>query len=333
MKPGGYSDSGADIAYSLYTHQYPLITPTANPSINNDYDWVFPDTYEGILTALKLGAKTFWLNTVLYRGHPIEQFQTSGLEIVGQKTIHTDSYDDKWYTNQFLIENGLPIPASKLVSLSDHADALVDLSFPLVIKPILGRGSQGVTVVRSHPDLIRTLNKMFKENAFGDSLYLEEFLSGKEVTFTVMPPGGYQIGKKEIQKKKYWSLPAVVRFNHLDGIAPYNGVVAVVENSEVLSDEELISTNIQKVSEQCEKAASLINVKAPIRIDCRADELGTFYLFDLNMKPNMTGPSRPHRQNQDSLTMIAARKIGWNYADLIANMLAQRWEFNNTNSA
>lgn len=39
----------------------------------------------------------------------------------------------------------------------------------------------------------------------------------------------------------------------------------------------------------------------------------------------MTGPSRPHRQNQDSLTLLAARGIGWNYFDVLNNMLKQAW--------
>ena len=44
------------------------------------------------------------------------------------------------------------------------------------------------------------------------------------------------------------------------------------------------------------------------------------------MKPNMTGASRPHRKNQDSLTMIAAKGIGWTYSDLILNILSQNWK-------
>lgn len=46
------------------------------------------------------------------------------------------------------------------------------------------------------------------------------------------------------------------------------------------------------------------------------------------MKPNMTGAGRKHRQNQDSLTMIASKAIGWEYRDLQHNMLATRWAKN-----
>ena len=82
-----------------------------------------------------------------------------------------------------------------------------------------------------------------------------------------------------------------------------------MKNSMILEDDELNSKEIIEVYSHCQKAAELLNIKAPIRIDCRADENGNYFLFDLNMKPNMTGPSRPHRQNQDSLTLLASKKM------------------------
>ena len=62
--------------------------------------------------------------------------------------------------------------------------------------------------------------------------------------------------------------------------------------------------------------------------DSRADNKGKYYLFDLNLKPNMTGPSRSHRANQDSLSSLAAIGIGWNYFDLLKNMINQKWKPN-----
>ncbi|MEP7258539.1 MAG: carboxylate--amine ligase, partial [Flavitalea sp.] len=121
-------------------------------------------------------------------------------------------------------------------------------------------------------------------------------------------------------------LPAVKRFNHHNGIAPYNGMVAVVNNSLVLPDEELRSAQIQAEYDQCEKAALIVGGKAPIRLDWRANASGEYFLFDLNMKPNLTVASRPHRADQDSLTALAARKIGWSYTDLLINILKQKWK-------
>jgi len=55
---------------------------------------------------------------------------------------------------------------------------------------------------------------------------------------------------------------------------------------------------VQQVMADCATATQLVGAKAPIRIDCRqgAGSEG-YYLFDLNMKPNMTETSRPGREN------------------------------------
>lgn len=73
MKKGGYSDSGADIAFTLMKSGIDVITPVDNPNELNDLEWVFPDDKSGIQKAIDKGANTFWLNTVLYDGHPIEE--------------------------------------------------------------------------------------------------------------------------------------------------------------------------------------------------------------------------------------------------------------------
>jgi hypothetical protein len=43
------------------------------------------------------------------------------------------------------------------------------------------------------------------------------------------------------------------------------------------------------------------------------------------MKPNMTGAGRPGREAEDSLSAIAARGLGWGYADLLARMASGSW--------
>ncbi|MET2985318.1 ATP-grasp domain-containing protein [Aureibaculum conchae] len=326
MKPGGYSDSGADIACELNKHGIPIVTPVDHPKILTDLDWVFPDTREGIQNALDKGANTFWLNTVLYKDHEIENFFGQKIQFVGQMPHQVDAFDDKYFTNELLRKNQISIPKTELISIENLSNYSLSIDFPMVVKPIRGRGSQGVSLVNNPKELDNKLNELFSNAAYGNTVYVEQFLSGQEITVTVMPPGSYLIDNQVTHNHKPWCLPAVKRVNHKEGIAPYSGVVAVMKNSSVLEDSELKSTNIKAVYRQCVKAAQLLNLKAPIRIDCRADENGNYFLFDLNMKPNMTGPSRPQRQNQDSLTLLAARKIGWSYYDLLKNILKQSWK-------
>ena len=326
MKSGGYSDSGADIACELKKNGFQIITPVSNPNIETNLDWVFPDTKQGIQKALDKGANTFWLNTVLYKNHEIENFFDWDIQFVGQLPNQVDIYDDKYFTNEFLRKNEIPIPKTELISIENLNDYSISIDFPLVVKPIRGRGSQGVSLVNNRKELDNKLNEIFINKEFGNIVYVEQFLNGQEITVTVMPSGNYLINNKERDYNKPWCLPAVKRFNHINGIAPYNGLVAVMKNSSVLENDELKSNKITEIYSQCERAAKLLNIKAPIRIDCRADENGNYFLFDLNMKPNMTGPSRPNRQIQDSLTLLASRKIGWNYIDLLKNMLKQAWK-------
>ncbi|WP_330747002.1 ATP-grasp domain-containing protein [Chryseobacterium sp. CP-77] len=325
MKPGGYSDSGADIAYSLLKQGIEIITNHLNPQVENDFDWVFPDTEDGIQESIDKGANILWLNTVLFSGHPIEKALSEGISVVGQIPSDAERFDDKWKTNQLLSEYQIPIPKSILITQDNYTNYTLNFPFPVVVKPIRGRGSQGVSLVNTKQVLESVIKLMFQSHQFGNALYVEEYLVGEEITITVMPPGDYIIENKIIKKDRYWSLPPVKRFNHKDGIAPYNGTVAVINNSCVLTDREIQSTTVQKAIMQCEKSAAIVRAKAPIRIDCRANSNGEFLLFDLNMKPNMTGPSRPQRQDQDSLTALAARKIGWTFDDLILNILNQNW--------
>jgi len=326
MKPGGYSDSGADIAYELKINAIHVVTPINNPNIKQDKDWVFPDTKEGMQNAINRGANTFWLNTILFEGHIIESFFNQDFQFVGQTPNLVDLFDDKFYTNALLQKNQIPIPKTQLITKQNKDSYILDIDFPLVLKPIRGRGSQGVSLVKNKKELDDKLKTIFSKNEYGNPIYVEEYLSCQEITVTVMPSGIYEIENEQKEFLKPWCLPAVKRFNHQNGIAPYNGIVAVMENSTVLDNNELCNQAIIDTYRYCKKTAVLLNIKAPIRIDCRADENGSYFLIDVNMKPNMTGPSRQHRQNQDSLTLLASRKIGWDYFGLLKNMINQSWK-------
>lgn len=324
MKEGGYSDSGADIALALIQNEIEVITPVATPNEENDLDWVFSDTAEGIETAILKGANTFWLNTVLYDTHPILKFKGSKLLLVGQDPLSVQRFDNKFYTNNLLRKKSLPVPASVLLSLENESK--LKLKFPLVLKPVRGRGSQGIIVVYNKQELNNGLRNIILSKIFGNSLMVEEFLPGREITVSIMPPGNFSIDGLKENRRNHWALPTVERYNHINEIAPYNGVVAVVNNSRLLSNEEIQTKEIKNITKHCETVAGIIKAKAPIRIDCRQDKYGIYYIFDVNLKPNMTGASRLHRSDQDSLTMIAARGIGWGYPDLIKNILLQHWK-------
>ena len=340
MKPGGYRDSGADIACILREAGVPIVTPVARPDPTRDLDWVFPDTEDGIARALAAGATALWANTILFHGHPLEALRDRDLRIIGQQPAAVHEFDDKWHTNRRLAAQGLPVTPALLLSLagletlSPGTLAAHGLALPCVIKPVRGRGSEGVAKVDTLDDLRAGAAALLGATVvvdgvsgprYGTSCMVEPFLPGQEITVTVMPPGTYRIDGGGQTLESCWCLPPVARFNHQDGIAPYNGIVAVMHNSRLLSPAEQTEPRYREVLACCARAGTLVGARAPIRVDFRADRDGRFVLFDLNMKPNMTGAGRVGREDQDSLTAIAARAIGWSYLDLLLAMAAQAW--------
>ncbi|MFC3440717.1 biotin carboxylase [Sphingobium rhizovicinum] len=324
-KPGGYSDGGADIAFVLRGRGHRVLTPVADPDPARPIDWVFPDTVEGIAAAMAAGATILWANSVLFEGHPLEAV-LGHVRIVGQLPELMQRYDDKFATNRMLAEAGLSVARSFLlaqaarpgvVALAEVEGALgeASLRFPLIVKPVRGRGSQGVSRVCDLAALVLAATGLIADAKFGNTLIIEEYLGGEEVTVTVMPP----------VDGVYRALRPVRRFNQKDGVAPYNGDVAVTANSVAIDEGELAAPAVQAMLDACVRAAELVGARAVIRIDCRADGDGDYKLFDLNMKPNMTGPGRPGRDDQDCLSAIAARADGWDFAQLLEAMLAAAW--------
>lgn len=238
----------------------------------------------------------------------------STVKLIGQPPRLVEQYDDKSFVNDLLRNDGtFRLPESWLVH-SLQETVCNDVPLPIVAKPIRGRGSHGVKLCRSRQELLGHLEGLLAESS---SVMLEEYLPGQEGTVTVMPPS--------TDNTKFSALPIVVRFNHEDGIAPYNGVVAVTANSRVPSKDERYATPAYtEIEKSCERVAKKLKVTAPIRIDVRQvseDPNSDFAIFDVNMKPNMTGPGRPGREKQASLTALAAAEVGWDYSKLLQEVL------------
>lgn len=326
-KDSGYADSGADIAYTLNTSGFGIITPNQVPSTTYDLDWVFGDDNKQINSALDRGADTFWLNTVLFKEHPITCLEGSGICMVGQDPKMVDRYDDKYFTNRTLASLGFPVVVPTLLELDQDIHDFSSLEYPLVIKPIRGRGSQGVRLIENPNMLYAFIKEELVLGRFGTKFLTEPFLPGEELTVSVMPPGEYLFDKKTKSMNDPWCLPVIQRTGHNKGVVPYNGVTEVVKNSRLINNSAKDQIKIDKLKQDCVGVAKHICIRAPIRIDCRADKKGDYRMFDVNLKPNLTGKGRPGRENQDGLTTMAARGIGWTYKDLILNILTQRWRF------
>lgn len=283
----GYQDSGADIAFALQSQSnIVLLTPRLNPDPSNQSHWTFPDTETGILSALSRGATHLWANTILFASHPLQTSRVVEFEddvrIIGQPPLMVELFDDKEYVNNRLRRDGrFTMPKSWTVESEQDLEVLIGgekLTFPIVGKPVRGRGSYGVKVCHDSVELNCHVRALLNDSP---RVMLEEYLAGEEATITVFPPS------PEDGKDDYWASPIVTRFNHQDGVAPFNSIIAVSSNSRVLTSEEFEKdVNYKKVTRECEEVARLLKVTMAMRVDVRrSKEDGEFTLFDINMKP------------------------------------------------
>jgi hypothetical protein len=305
------------------------------PDPSRDADWAFPDSGEGIDVLLGRGACVVWANTTLFRSHPLTRVRARGdLSAVGQPAGVVELWENKRACHQACLAAAIPVPAQAVVEAGvtpaqvaaarEHAG----LSLPLVVKPVRGRGSEGVRLTGSDGQAAEHVAALAAASAvdaggkerprFGQRFLIEEYLPGAEWTISVMPPGRYRIRGRDLDVGTPWALPPIARTGHSEGIMPYSGTMPVVVNSH--ADPDLAP--LRDVLARCEELAALVRITAPIRVDCRRDARDGIRLFDVNLKPNMTGPGRPGRDGMRNLCGLAAEEIGWSYSDLLASMAA-----------
>ena len=341
LKPGGYSDSSADIAAALARAGVRVITPANDQPTDEQQplEWIWGDSEQDILRAVQAGAKVLWANTVLHARHALMTVQVAAdVRVVGHAPRHAERGDDKFSTNQQMAQHGVPVARSLLVSdTATHYHShpvlplsalLSSLSFPApaVAKPIRGRGSQGVALCPTADSLLTHVQSLLSQrDVYGDVVMVEEWLSGDEITVSVFPPGQYDapIG----HQTSHWTLPVVRRTGHVNGIAPYNGAVPVALNSVAVKEDDEPDTAKRAayaaIRQHCATVGRVLDSVACLRIDCRANAAGQYVVFDINLKPNMTGPGRPGREQQTSLVGLAAGAVGWSYEQLCINLVRQ----------
>jgi D-alanine-D-alanine ligase len=324
--PFGYRDSSADIAFALAQAGCEVLTPADSPRPDVDADWTYPDTLEGIAQAVSDGAEILWANTSLFDEHPIANFgYHRGLYVVGQPLDIVERFEDKNVCQAAIGAIGVPVPVQALVNLENGlakgqvatAVSAKGLSFPIIVKPVRGRGSAGVRVVDSVAEAAEHIESLTGPK-FGSKFLLEEYLPGRELAVTVMPPGSYEMPDGSHIEANHWPLPAIQRTGHHGGVMPFSGVVPIQSNSKPAGDDD----QLREFGQHCVRIAQFLRTTAPIRIDCREDANGVLKAIDINMKPSMTGPGRPGREQMINLSAMSAEEIGWNYTEFLAAIAA-----------
>lgn len=109
-------------------------------------------------------------------------FDMDGISYVNSGALASELSFDKWYCNQFLKGFDIKVAQSKLLLKGDNVnenELIQNLGLPLFVKPCDSGSSYGISRVNEQKDLRNAVENAFQE---GDSVVIESFLNGTEVT-------------------------------------------------------------------------------------------------------------------------------------------------------
>jgi D-alanine-D-alanine ligase len=183
---------------------------------------------------------------------------------------------DKWFCNQFLKNFGIPVAESVLyLNKNQHAtkEVIAQLGLPCFVKPTDSGSSYGVTMVKREEDFDAALDYAFSE---GDSVVVESYLKGKEVTCGVYrsPVGIVTLPPTEI----------VAEGDYFDFAAKYEG------KSQEITPARISASELERIHAFTKQIYSTLRLRSLARIDFILVE-GQPYLVEVNTTPGFSPAS------------------------------------------
>jgi len=208
---------------------------------------------------------------------------------------------DKYVSKLMALDEGIPAPEYILMRedlLNDYQDPKcfsaieAKLGLPIIVKPNDSGSSVGISIVEKLFELKEAVKLAL---TYSDSVLLEQYIPGKELTATVLD------GK---------ALP-LIEIRPLNGWYDFNNKYSK-GHSEYLCPapvEESVSQLIQLYAERLWK---VLGLKGYARIDFRYDGNKPYFL-EVNTLPGMTDLS---------LTPMAAKAVGINFPELVDKIVS-----------
>jgi D-alanine-D-alanine ligase len=163
---------------------------------------------------------------------------------------------------------------------------------PLVVKPATGGSSLGVTIVRSEDQIGAAINKA---SEYGDSILIERYIKGREVTVGVLGDRPLPVAELRISGEFY------------DYNAKYHD-----DNTRIVCPAEIPADVAERVQAMGLAAHRALGCRDVSRTDIIIDAAGLPWVLEVNTLPGMTS---------HSLLPRAAGAAGLSYAELCEELL------------
>ncbi len=194
---------------------------------------------------------------------------------------------------------GLNIPKDVVIQkkeLLDIEKKTEHLNFPVVVKPIAGGSSIGITKVNEHKNLKNAIKEAFK---YDKRIMVEEYIEGRELTVGIL-------GNDNLEALPVIEIIPDKKFTFFDFEAKYTpGATKEVCPAE-------IDDAITKKAQDCGKKAHLaLSCSGYSRTDMILKD-NELYMLETNTIPGMT---------ETSLLPQAAKEAGYTFSDLLNELI------------
>jgi D-alanine-D-alanine ligase len=206
---------------------------------------------------------------------------------------------NKLASKNLYVQSNIPTPAFMGFFRNDSIDAdecIRRLKLPIVVKPVSGGSSIGMSIAYSKKDLIKALDSAFK---YDDTVLLEEYIKGTEIT-------GAVLGNQKLEALPIIEIVPSEKYDFFDYEAKYTAG----ETKEICPAR--ISEDLtQSARELAKKSHSALFCRGYSRTDMiiRDEEI---YVLETNTIPGMTS---------SSLLPLAAERAGMNLSQLLDRLI------------
>ncbi len=124
-----------------------------------------------------------------------DEFEKKGLKIFGPRKNAAELEGSKVFAKEFMKRHKIPTGRFKVADSPEKANAVIDseeFGFPVIIKADGLAAGKGVLICKNKQrayDAVNTIMVKKKFKAAGKRIVIEEFLTGKEVSFIVVTDG------------------------------------------------------------------------------------------------------------------------------------------------
>ena len=221
------------------------------------------------------------------------------LPYTGSGVLASQLAMDKVASHRLFQENGLSVPkyavASKITYSGERLDEL--FSYPIVVKPVTGGSSIGLSIVDKKEDFIKAMDLAF---TYDGRAMVDEYIKGRELTVGVL------------EEKALPVIEIIPKNEFFDFEAKYQS-----GSTEYLVPAKLDSAIATKVQETGLAAHKLLGCWGCSRTDIILTPAGLPYILEVNTIPGMTATS---------LLPKAARNVGIDFVQLCLTLIRLAYE-------